>query len=250
MAAKRGEAVSRVVNDLAGKLSEAPEKFIGATMAALVVVSFFVLLIGWVAGAEELNVVLLVFGVSSIILLTVLIRQGVALLVAILIIGTVVAPREFLEKIAFFATGSRGDPKELFGEYPREDLVREDPDKIAREITDSILENLNLKALGSPDLVEGLKADVAGLVEDNELVRLADRARVPLKWVVEEDASAFARRARELARNPAFAADMNAMMLAGLIECDNRANLEGCRVTELGGKVYQVKYAAGGKGKR
>lgn len=229
------------VKKAAGKALDDPSALLQVTSVILLVISFLAVLGGWVFRID-LKIPLVLFGITMILLLLLHSQKmsttgGVGLIVALGLVGTIIAREDFIIRIMHMW---RGQPAAL-GEYLQASGAEIRP-LATRDIKNEVIEIVR-QELQVPLKPETEKR-IEKAVEQAEIERLTDKVRVVPDFVLldiaREGKDAARRLVDQYGQNETFRADMRLLQSTGVITCEGN-NLATCEITPLGKRVSEVR---------
>ena len=215
--------------NIAQQALDKPESVLQIGAGVLLSISVFVALGTAIFGSSLPVVPLLVAGLSVILLSLVWSRHAVPTTLAILIIGTMVAPREYLTSIAHMITRTETP----IGDYA---------DWVGREKTpstdDIVKEVLKILTDEGVSVTPEIKEQVSRLLSERELADLWDRvliegALVPLEAVIDGEIESLSDSLRSVSY---FEEDMNFLRREGLITFGSQ-RYEEAIATDIGRQI-------------
>jgi hypothetical protein len=230
-----GGVVDRV--DGIGRRSlENPVSFAQVTLTFVLLAAAVLVLVAWSANTsdQDLRVPLLVLGLAVIGLGMTISKGAAAITLAVLIVGILVAPREYLLRIAHMISHSAA-PFEQYAKTYDSEIVQgpNTTDQVADRVI-GLLKQRGVKV--EPEVAKAIDRVVTG----EELDRIARKIRAegadyPLRKIVAggRDWDSFR---REFADNDMFLADMRVLQGEGLV-VTTRPDFADAAVTELGRNV-------------
>jgi hypothetical protein len=219
------------------ELFKNPKSFAQLVSAIIVACSFIFVVIAWLfLRTESLETPLLLFGVSTIVMLVLLAEQQVVLIVSILIIGTIVTKTEFLLKMyALYSGEAQKVEQSFYGETGRSspDFSQMEMSKRIAELVQRELEKQD--AVADRQKLEKMTTKIVQIFDSAEMFRIGeiiDSARTPLDRLATGGStwSNFVEKYKDRTR---FIEDMALLKKEGLITCQ-KTNFLSCKITETG----------------
>jgi hypothetical protein len=205
---------------------------------AVFIVCVLLALGAWVAGSSEerLRVPLLLSGLSAIVLFVIRRESAAVAFAAILIVGVLVAPRDYLLRIAHMIAR----PTAAFEDYAkRYDGEVADPATVSKIITDRVAEALKQQGV---EVDASTRRAIGSVVSEAEAERIAEKVRrdgseTPLRRVAEGGES-FRTFVREFGSADYFRRDMEHLRAERLVEYPG-TDFASAKVTALGEQIVR-----------
>lgn len=217
---------------LLDKFKNKPTDIIQFICAGLMVIGFVSVLAGWIIFdfRQHLQIPLLLFGISAIVLIFTISQRGLAIIFALLIIGTVIISEDVVVRIAnifeqniplksFFANNQlQGESANQLSQETRTQLVKAFGNKLSLQDADTLNSALKRKELLH------IKARVG---KSRTFHELADGVE---NWD---------RYANTWHSNELFIEEINQLQYEGVIKCSS-GNLIDCKLTDVGKDVIKL----------
>ena len=203
----------------------------------LVISSSFMMIatmMGW--NRSDLEVVLLVFGVLAILIVILRTENALAITMAVLIIGTVVAGERFLISVTALLGRTSEEGRKFVG-----DLYRNQGSQSRSSVDEEALARLIIERIQQSEKPAGTELVVADVIRQARVQQLADRVRdesasTPLLRLANDSWPDFLNAFRH---NPSFRDDMNVLRDLELITFTG-LNFENTTFTDLGRQVMDA----------
>jgi len=221
-------AVADTLTRLRKQFADAPAAALSTSSLVMLATAFAATLCAWMFGpSASYKVPLLLFGVAAIILLVLVCQTGIALGVSVLIIGTVVAPEDFLIKIAHIMRSQPGAIEPYLKGYESKPNAR--PEDVAARIAEKITQ-------GSAGLGEKDKERIENILGEAEKERLTARSPdYPLREIAKGGA-ARDRLIRDYGDKDFFRRDLEQLQRDHLVIC-RPSDPTDCAATDLGKEI-------------
>lgn len=217
------------LSDLFDRVKASPDQFFQVSTITLFTISSLIA-IGHAIVSSFPVVPLLVAGLCVIVLAVMWTKTVVPAMLAILIVGTVVAPREYLTAIAHMISRT---------ETPIEDYAALIAGETAEPRTADVTQDL-VKTLEDAGLVltREVEKEVSIILSERELADVWSRvdrhnATIPLDWVISGE---IASQTRRYSSNEFFVEDMNLLRSEGLVSFPG-TRFQDAVATEMGRQV-------------